>query len=104
MGRQRRRWLWLWVVPLLLIAGFVIWANTAARPMPEALAAGSVPLQAAWHDPSRITLELIAGYRKAASVTNRDQAFWEFTLASELLGLAAQVTAPTSHQISLSRP
>jgi len=104
MGRQRRRWLWLWVVPRLLIAGFVIWANTAARPMPAALAAESVPRQAAWHDPSRITPELIARYPKAASVTNRDRAFWEFTLASEPLGLAAQVTALTSRQISLPRP
>ncbi len=52
-------------------------------------------LQSAWYDPSKITPELIAGYRKATRVTNWDRAFWEFTLASEQLSLATQVATMT---------
>lgn len=53
-------------------------------------------LQSAWHDPSKITPDLIAAYRKATRVTNWDRAFWEFTLASEQLDLASQVAALTT--------
>jgi len=37
---MRRRWLWLvLLVPVVLIVGFVIWAETPLGPMPEALSA-----------------------------------------------------------------
>ena len=40
---------------------------------------GSQFLQTAWHDPSRITAEINAGYRLPLQVDNWDVALWEFT-------------------------
>jgi len=38
--KKPKRWPWLLaLVPILVLAGFVMWANTPAKPMPEALAA-----------------------------------------------------------------
>lgn len=38
--KELRRWWWiLLVIPVLAVAGFVIWASTGPAPMPEALAA-----------------------------------------------------------------
>jgi hypothetical protein len=36
---RKRSWLLLLLVPVLLAAGFVVWASTGPAPMPEALAA-----------------------------------------------------------------
>jgi pimeloyl-ACP methyl ester carboxylesterase len=40
---------------------------------------GNQFLQTAWHDPSRITAEINAGYRLPLQVDNWDVALWEFT-------------------------
>lgn len=48
---------------------------------------GSTLLETAWHDPSRLTPEIIAMYRKPLQVENWDRALWEFTLASRPSGL-----------------
>ena len=36
-------------------------------------------LRTAWHDPGKITAEIMAGYRKPLRVDNWDRALWEFT-------------------------
>ncbi len=48
-------------------------------------------LDLAWHDPSRVTPDILAGYAKAYQVENWDKALWEFTLASRELGLDARL-------------
>ena len=45
----------------------------------------------AWHDPSRLTPEIWAGYRKPLRVQNWDRALWELTRASRPLGLAERL-------------
>jgi pimeloyl-ACP methyl ester carboxylesterase len=45
-------------------------------------------LRTAWHDPSRITPAVMAGYTLPLQAENWDQALWDFTLASQPSGLA----------------
>jgi pimeloyl-ACP methyl ester carboxylesterase len=55
-------------------------------------------LPSAWHDPSKITPEVWAGYKKPLQVDNWDRAFWEFTLAGRPQDLEKQLdrfTLPT---------
>jgi pimeloyl-ACP methyl ester carboxylesterase len=55
-------------------------------------------LPSAWHDPSKITPEVWAGYKKPLQVENWDRAFWEFTLAGRPQDLEKQldrITLPT---------
>lgn len=42
----------------------------------------------AWHDASKITPEILEGYRKPLLVHNWDRALWELTIASRTLNLA----------------
>jgi pimeloyl-ACP methyl ester carboxylesterase len=44
---------------------------------------GEDTIQQAWHDPSLITEEIIAGYKLPLQVENWDRALWEFTRASK---------------------
>jgi pimeloyl-ACP methyl ester carboxylesterase len=76
-------------------------------------------LPSAWHDPSKITPEVWAGYKKPLQVDNWDRAFWEFSLASRAQNLENQLDritlptlvatgdddrwVPTSQSIQLSR-
>ncbi len=55
------------------------------------VAQGDRLLAMAWHDPTKITPEDIAAYRKATQVENWDRALWELTLASKDLRLAGRV-------------
>lgn len=52
---------------------------------------GNDTILRAWHDPSRVTPQIIEGYRKPLRLANWDRALWEFTKASESLGLAERV-------------
>jgi pimeloyl-ACP methyl ester carboxylesterase len=55
-------------------------------------------LPTAWHDPSKIGSEVLAGYRKPLQAKNWDRAFWQFTLAGRPLNLEGQldrITIPT---------
>jgi pimeloyl-ACP methyl ester carboxylesterase len=52
---------------------------------------GDSILQSAWHDPSNITPETLAGYHKPLQVENWDKALWELTAASAESDLAEQV-------------
>jgi pimeloyl-ACP methyl ester carboxylesterase len=44
-------------------------------------------LPTAWHDPSKISPEVVAGYKRPLRVDNWDRAFWEFVLAGRPLDL-----------------
>ncbi len=48
-------------------------------------------LKTAWHDPSRITPEILAGYTLPLQVDNWDRALWDFSLASHDTGLTARL-------------
>lgn len=55
-------------------------------------------LNLAWHDPSQITPDILAGYAKAYQVENWDKALWEFTIASRDLNLdtrLGEIRVPT---------
>jgi pimeloyl-ACP methyl ester carboxylesterase len=45
-------------------------------------------IEAAWHDPSKITPEIMEGYQKPLRAENWDKALWELTLSSRESGLA----------------
>ncbi|MEJ5313095.1 alpha/beta fold hydrolase [Anaerolinea thermophila] len=59
---------------------------------------GQSLISMAWHDPSKLTPEVIEGYRKPLHMENWDRALWEFTKAgsgSEDLSLRfAELTMP----------
>lgn len=58
---------------------------------------GDELIRLAWHDPSKITPDVLEGYRKPLQLPNWDKALWELTIASEPLDLAerlAQIQAP----------
>lgn len=48
-------------------------------------------IERAWHDPSKISAEILEGYTKPLKVDNWDVALWELTLASHSLGLDRRV-------------
>ena len=45
----------------------------------------------AWHDPTKVTPEVLAGYRKYLRAPDWDKALWEFTLASQEPNLAGRL-------------
>jgi pimeloyl-ACP methyl ester carboxylesterase len=48
----------------------------------------------AWHDPSKISPDIVDGYQKPTSVHHWDRALWEFAMANRPINLAAHL-----HQI-----
>jgi len=59
---------------------------------------GESLLRLAWHDPSKITPEVLEGYRKPLQVENWDRALYELTVATSVPDLAprlAEVRVPT---------
>jgi pimeloyl-ACP methyl ester carboxylesterase len=61
-------------------------------------ARGTEFIELAWHDPSKITPEIFAGYQKPLQAENWDKALWFLTLASQESGLAElldELTLPT---------
>jgi len=48
---------------------------------------GEAFIQTAWHDPSKITTEVMQGYRKPLQVKEWDRALWQLTSQSRSLGL-----------------
>ena len=49
-------------------------------------------IRTAFHDPTLVTPEILAGYRKPLNAHNWDRALWELTAASHPLGLAERLT------------
>ncbi|MFO7633454.1 MAG: alpha/beta hydrolase [Caldilinea sp.] len=77
-----------WIKPLLRTPQM----NRLGPLVSRSLAAqGDRLLKLAWHDPSKIMPEDIAGYRRSTLVENWDRALWEFTLASRDLKLGERV-------------
>jgi pimeloyl-ACP methyl ester carboxylesterase len=73
-----------WYGPLLLRMVVPTWGEEFGR--------------SAWHDPTKITPTIWAGYTRPLQVQNWDRGLWEFLLTSESLDLAArldQVRVPT---------
>ncbi|HUN23916.1 MAG TPA: alpha/beta fold hydrolase [Anaerolineales bacterium] len=59
---------------------------------------GPDTIRQAWHDPSKISAETLAGYQLPLQAEHWDTALWEFTLARQASGLESQlanVTHPT---------
>ena len=48
-------------------------------------------LKTAWHDPSKISEDILAGYRKPLQMENWDRALWELTRAARPSGLREQL-------------
>lgn len=48
-------------------------------------------LPTAWHNPSKVTPEILQGYKKPLQVEGWDTAFWEFLSASRPAGVADQL-------------
>ena len=74
--------------------------------------------ESAWHDPSKITDEIWAGYTRSLQANDWDQGLWQLTLASHPLGLGERLgelqapalvitgdddrIVPTAHSIRLA--
>lgn len=83
------------IKPLLALPQFRLLGPLVARSF---LGNADSLLDLAWHDPSSVTPETIAGYSKPTQVENWDIALWEFTLASSestLTERLAEITLPT---------
>jgi pimeloyl-ACP methyl ester carboxylesterase len=52
---------------------------------------GEQLIEMAWHDPSRITPEILEGYERPLQLANWPQALWEMTLASQEPDLAKNI-------------
>lgn len=52
---------------------------------------GESLIRTAWHDPSQITPDVIAGYKEPLRVQNWDRAVWELTLASGASNVAERL-------------
>ena len=48
-------------------------------------------IKLAWHDPNRLTPEIVEYYLKPFKVDNWDRALWEFTLANHPLGISKRL-------------
>ncbi|NWG05876.1 MAG: alpha/beta hydrolase [Chloroflexi bacterium] len=48
-------------------------------------------IELAWHDPSKITPEILNGYQKPLRLADWDKALWELTIASRESGLAERL-------------
>jgi pimeloyl-ACP methyl ester carboxylesterase len=57
--------------------------------------AGETLGRTAWHDPSRLTPEIWAGYKKPLQADNWDRGLWELTIASQPSGLPSQLPSIT---------
>ena len=49
-------------------------------------------VELAWHDPTRITPEIMEGYQKPLRIDNWDKALWELTASSRESGLAERLS------------
>ena len=77
-----------WIRPLLRTPQFDRLGPWFARSI--AGEQGDAFIEAAWHDPSKLTDEIRQGYRKPLQAANWDRALWELTKASRESGLATR--------------
>ncbi len=77
-----------WIRPLLRLPQYDRVGQLISRSL---LQNGDRLIESAWHDPARITAEVLEGYRKPLKVNNWDRALWELTKASGASDLAARL-------------
>jgi len=77
-----------WLRPLLGIRPLGRLGQLISRSL---AAQGDRLIKLAWHDPAKVTPEVLAGYRKPLQVENWDRALWEFTLAGRDLKLGERI-------------
>jgi pimeloyl-ACP methyl ester carboxylesterase len=74
-----------WLRPLLRIPQLQHIGPLTVRSISDR---GDAVIRRAWHDPTRVTADVLAGYRKPLRANDWDKALWEFTSAprdSEML-------------------
>ncbi|HTK97105.1 MAG TPA: alpha/beta hydrolase [Pseudomonadales bacterium] len=85
-----------WLRPLLRIPQLQHLGPLTVRSISDR---GDAVVRRAWHDPTRVTADVLAGYRKPLRANDWDKALWEFTSAprdSEMLrDVAGLATTPT---------
>lgn len=59
------------------------------------MSSGDRLIRLAWHDPSKVTPEVIAGYRLPLQAENWDRGLWQLTVASQDLDLEARLAGVT---------
>lgn len=69
-----------WLRPLIQLPAYQNAGALLVRNL--MLARGNRLIELAWHDPSKISAEILAGYRKALQANNWDRALWELVRAS----------------------
>ncbi len=79
-----------WIRPFLSTPWFNRWGPYFTRSI--AGEQGDQFIRAAWHDPGKITDEIIAGYRKPLQLANWDAALWEHTKAATPANLEEALT------------
>lgn len=77
-----------WLRPLLRTPQMRRLGPLLLRSFPEL---GERTIELAWHDPGKITPEVLAGYKRPLQAQHWDRALYEFTLAQESLGLAGRL-------------
>jgi pimeloyl-ACP methyl ester carboxylesterase len=78
-----------WIRPLLRTPQMNHLGPLVARQLQSR---GTEIIKTAWHDPSKITPEVLQGYQKPLRVEHWDKALWELTLASSESQLAERLT------------
>ncbi len=84
-----------WVRPLLHIPQVRRLGPLAVRALVGRL---EQALPSAWHDPAKVTAEVLAGYKRPLHVENWDIAFWEYLAAGDdvdVLGRLDHIGMPT---------
>lgn len=77
-----------WIRPLLRLPQYDRVGQLISRSL---LQNGDRLIESAWHDPARITAQVLEGYRKPLKVNNWDRALWELTKASGASNLATRL-------------
>ena len=83
-----------WILPLFRLPQYERIGQLISRSL---LQNGDRLIETAWHDPTRISPEIIEGYQKPLLANNWDRALWELTKASGESNLAdrlAELTLP----------
>jgi pimeloyl-ACP methyl ester carboxylesterase len=84
-----------WVTPILKTPQLNHLGPLFAR---QLQAQGVEFIKTAWHDPSKITPDIFAGYEKPLQIENWDKALWQLTVASQssdIVNRLSEITMPT---------
>lgn len=63
---------------------------------------GNDTVRLAWHDPSKVTDEILAGYRRPLQVQNWDRALYEFTIAARPSDLSQRMDGVSAPMLILT--